>query len=401
MNRKFLIVFLYVYTLAFSVIKTVRLPNEWSEAHWLMDYRFGFIKRGLAGEIFGFFFEKSILHIQILSAGILLLLYTALIIISVRNTLQKYSIRKVLFYLVFFLSQYVVLSAHLIGYLDHVIFLLTILAVYLIRNKKVFLASLLAVFAVVIHEISFFLMVPVCLFALLVYETPGKTLVFSSELFKKAGLFLLLPVVATLSVSFYQELYGKENDQLILHYLENTGFISRKVAVMISSAYTESFGTYLKEQSPFFIERMFLSKNTVKFGLPILFMIYLAIREFKKVNKYILTLLAAVSLFPLLLHAIAWDTFRIWAFPFMILFLGFWVLSNRFSDVEISDERLSWFEILIFVSSVVLVGFFQNTLFENEIERLSKLERVVLLIPVFLATGFLYFKKAPIKNIEA
>ncbi|SHF57479.1 hypothetical protein [Chryseobacterium sp. OV279] len=401
MNRKFLIVFLYVYTLAFSVIKTIRLPNEWSEAHWLMDYRFGFIKRGLAGEIFGFFFEKSLLHIQILSAGILLLLYTALIIISVRNTLQKYSIRKVLFYLVFFLSQYVVLSAHLIGYLDHVIFLLTILAVYLIRNKKVFLASLLAVFAVVIHEISFFLMVPVCLFALLVYETSGKKLIFSSELFKKAGLFLLLPVVATLSVSFYQELYGKENDQLILHYLENTGFISRKVAVMISSAYTESFGTYLKEQSPFFIERMFLSKNTVKFGLPILFMIYLAIREFRKVNKYILMLLAAVSLFPLLLHAIAWDTFRIWAFPFMILFLGFWVLSNRFSDVEISDERLSWFEILIFVISVVLVGFFQNTLFENEIERLSKLERVVLLIPVFLATGFLYFKKAPIKNIEA
>ncbi|HCA06344.1 hypothetical protein [Chryseobacterium sp.] len=401
MNRKFLIVFLYVYTLAFSVIKTIRLPNEWSEAHWLMDYRFGFIKRGLAGEIFGFLFEKSILHIQILSAGILLLLYTALIIISVRNTLQKYSIRKVLFYLVFFLSQYVVLSAHLIGYLDHVIFLLTILAVYLIRNKKVFLASLLAVFAVVIHEISFFLMVPVCLFALLVYETSGKKLIFSSELFKKAGLFLLLPVVATLSVSFYQELYGKENDQLILHYLENTGFISRKVAVMISSAYTESFGTYLKEQSPFFIERMFLSKNTVKFGLPILFMIYLAGREFRKVNKYILMLLAAVSLFPLLLHAIAWDTFRIWAFPFMILFLGFWVLSKRFSDVEISDERLSWFEILIFVISVVLVGFFQNTLFENEIERLSKLERVVLLIPVFLATGFLYFKKAPIKNIEA
>ncbi|SFN76769.1 hypothetical protein SAMN05421594_4112 [Chryseobacterium oleae] len=401
MNRKFLIVFLYVYTLAFSVIKTIRLPNEWSEAHWLMDYRFGFIKRGLAGEIFGFFFEKSILHIQILSGGILLLLYVALIIISVRNTLQKYSIRKVLFYLVFFLSQYVVLSAHLIGYLDHLIFLLTILAVYLIRNKKVFLASLLTVFAVIIHEISFFLMVPVCLFALLVYEMPGKTLVFSSELFKKAGLFLLLPVVATLSVSFYQELYGKENDQLILHYLEHTGFISRKVAVMISSAYTESFGTYLKEQSPFFAERMFLSKNTIKFGLPILFMIYLAGRQFRKVNKYILILLVAVSLFPLLLHAIAWDTFRIWAFPFMILFLGFWVLSNRFSDIEISDERLSWFEILIFVISVVLVGFFQNTLFENEMERLSNLERVVLLIPVFLATGFLYFKKAPIKNIEA
>lgn len=399
MNRKFLIVFLYVYALAFSVFKTIRLPNQWSEAHWLMDYRFGFIKRGLAGEIFGFFFEKSILNIQILSAVILLLLYTALLIIAVRHTLQKYSIRKVLFYLVFFLSQYIVLSAHLIGYLDHLIFLLTILAVYLIRNKKVFLASLLSVFCVVVHEISFFLMVPVCLFALLVYEMPGKTLVFSSEMFKKACLFLFLPVVATLSVSFYQELYGKENQQLIFHYLRSTGYISRPVATMISSAYTESFGTYLKQESQFFIERLFLSKNTVKFGLPILFVIWLACREFRKVNKYILLLLIAVSLFPLLLHAIAWDSFRIWAFPFMVLFLGFWIVSNRFSDVETQDEKLSWLEILIFVISVVLVAVFQNTLFENEIEKISKLERCVLLLPVFLTTVSLYLKKDPNKRI--
>lgn len=187
------------------------------------------------------FLKKTLLNIQILSATILFLLYAALLAISLRQTFQKYSLRKVLFYLVFFLSQYAVLSAHLIGYLDHVIFLLAILAVYLIKNKKIFLASLLAVFSVVMHEISFFLMVPVCLFALIVYEIPGKRLVFSPALFKKAGLFLFLPVAATLTISFYQEMYGKENDQLIYHYLESTGLISKKVALMIASAYTESF----------------------------------------------------------------------------------------------------------------------------------------------------------------
>lgn len=398
MNRKFLIIFLYVYALAFSVIKTLRLPNEWSESHWLLDYRFGFIKRGLAGEIFGFFFEKSILNIQIVSAVILGLLYMALVVIAVRQTFQKYSIRKVLFYLLFFLSQYVVLSAHLIGYLDHLIFLLTILAIYLIKIKKIFWASLLTVVSVVMHEISFFLMVPICLFALMVYEMPDKKLVFSQDLFKKAGLFLALPVLATLSVSLYQELYGKENDQLILHYLRNTGFISKNVAVMISSAYTESFGTYLQQQSPLFIERLFLSKNTIKFGIPIFFVIYLVCREFRKLDRRILIILVAVSLSPLLLHAIAWDTFRIWAYPFMIIFLGLWILTGRFSDEEVPDDSLSWFEIVLFIFSVILVAVFQNTLFENEIERISKLERCVVLIPVLITTVFLYLKKAPVKN---
>ncbi|KMQ63081.1 hypothetical protein ACM46_14165 [Chryseobacterium angstadtii] len=400
MNRKLLIAFLYVYMLAFSFIKTVRLPNEWSEAHWLMDYRFGFIKRGLAGEVFGFFFEKSLFNIQVLSGTILFLLYAALLTISLRMTFQNYSIRKVLFYGIFFLSQYMVLSAHLIGYLDHFIFLLTILAVYLIKNKKIFLASLVAVFSVVMHEISFFLMIPVCLFAVVVFESSGKNLVFTFGLFRKAGLFLLFPVIATVSVSLYQEVYGKENDQLILHYLENTGLISKRVAVMIASAYTESFGTYLKEQSPYFIERLLLSKNTLKFGLPILFMMYMTIREFRNIDKLILLFLAAVSLFPLLLHAVAWDTFRIWAFPFMILFLGFWILNSRFAAEEASPS-LSWPEILLFGISVILVAVFQNNLFENEIERLSKMERCLLLIPVFAGIAWLYLKKAPIKNIEA
>lgn len=399
MNRKFLVTFLYVYALAFSFVKTVRLPNQWSEAHWLMDYRFGFIKRGLAGEIFGFFFEKNVLNIQILSAVILLFLYAAVLIISLRTTFENYSIRKVLFYLVFFLSQYTVLSAHLIGYLDHVIFLLAILAIYLIRHKKIFLASLLAVFSVVIHEISFFLMVPVCLFALVIYEMPDKSIVFSKDLFKKVGIFLFLPVAATVLISVYQEIWGKENDQLILHYLEGTGFISKKVALMISSAYTESFGTYLRQQSVYFVDRLFLSKNILKFGLPIVFMMYMVFREFKKMNRYVLSLLGGVSLFPLLLHAVAWDEFRIWAFPFMILFLGFWVVSSRYKSEEVSDARLSWFEVVLFIISVILVAIFQNNLFENEIERLSKIQRCILLIPIVLVTGYLYFKKSPNKQI--
>ena len=29
----------------------LRRPNDWAEAHWLISYDFGFIKRGLAGSL--------------------------------------------------------------------------------------------------------------------------------------------------------------------------------------------------------------------------------------------------------------------------------------------------------------------------------------------------------------
>ena len=75
MKSRISVFLILLYTLAFSVGKTLRFPNDWAESHWLMDYRFGFIKRGLAGEIFGWLFLKTELSITILSAIILFALY--------------------------------------------------------------------------------------------------------------------------------------------------------------------------------------------------------------------------------------------------------------------------------------------------------------------------------------
>ena len=34
-----------------TLSRTWRLPNSFANAHWLLDYRFGFVKRGLAGQL--------------------------------------------------------------------------------------------------------------------------------------------------------------------------------------------------------------------------------------------------------------------------------------------------------------------------------------------------------------
>ncbi|ROI04732.1 hypothetical protein EGI16_08700 [Chryseobacterium sp. G0240] len=397
MKQKALVIFLYIYALSFSFLKTIREPNEWVKAHWLADYRFGYIKRGLAGEIFGFFFEKNEYQIGIISAVILFLLYLVIMVVAVKHTFQNYSIHKVLFYVAFFLSQYIVLSAHFIGYLDQVIFLLTFLAVYLIRQQKIMLASLLCAVSVPVHEVSFFLMFPICLFTVWLNETGNNKVVISLESIKKIGVFLLIPVVMVLSVSLYQEFFGKDNREMIFHYLQSSGFISNRMGYIVSDAYTESFATYWKQESPNFLKRVFFSAFTIKFWIPIAFMMLMIYKVFRNVNGYVLLFLGMIVLFPLILHAIAWDTFRIWSFPFMILFLGFWILEMQFKDIEQFQTQLNGVEIIFFAITIILTSVSLNGLFDNETERFSKAERVLFLIPVFSVVMYL-IKKAPAVN---
>ena len=391
-------VVLYLYALIFSVLKTIRLPNEWAEAHWLMDYRFGFIKRGLAGEIFGWVFEKNEFNILLVSAGILFLLYSLIFKIAVKEIIKDdNSFYRILFFLIFFLSGYIVFSAHLIGYFDHLVFLLTILVIFLIKKKKIFLSSLIVTFSIFVHEISFFLMLPISCFALIITEDSNKSFsfknIFTAYLLKKLALFLVLPFFSIIIVSLYQEINGKDYFSLIYNYLKEYSFINNRRADSLSSAYTTSFSYYFNDESPHFLQRLFISKGTILFGIPILFSLWMILKEFNlKQHFQLFFLLAVVSFIPLLLHAIAWDTYRIWSFPFMILFLGFWILSSKFKIEHKESRKLSTLEIAFFLLSFFLVTLIPNILFDNEVEKFSLITRSIIILPIFL---ILYFLKKP------
>uniref|UniRef100_A0AAU6WV97 Uncharacterized protein n=3 Tax=Chryseobacterium TaxID=59732 RepID=A0AAU6WV97_9FLAO len=116
-------------------------------------------------------------------------------------------------------------------------------------------------------------------------------------------------------------------------------------------------------------------------------------REFNlKANIGVFILLAIVAFIPLLLHSIAYDTYRIWTFPFMILFLGFWVLSSAYQIKNTKVKRLSVWEKVFFMISVLLVTLIPNVLFDNETERFSLPVKISLILPLFL---MLYLLKKP------
>jgi hypothetical protein len=102
----------------------------------MLDYRFGFIKRGLGGEFSDGFLKKSKYNIYAFCSDTSLLYI--LLFNCDKETFKKINdFHRILFFLIFFLSQYIVFSAHIIGYFDHVVFLLTILV--FLKKKKLLL----------------------------------------------------------------------------------------------------------------------------------------------------------------------------------------------------------------------------------------------------------------------
>ena len=48
---KLLIVGGLLWATLITILRALRWPNDWAEAHWLISYEFGFLKRALPGTI--------------------------------------------------------------------------------------------------------------------------------------------------------------------------------------------------------------------------------------------------------------------------------------------------------------------------------------------------------------
>src|SRR6185436_3901677 len=122
--------------LAATAARAVRLPNDFAEAHWLLDYRYGFIKRGLAGSVLNLAVRLG-LHVSAstiawISAVVFAALMAALLAIAGRILMRlEWSGALYLTLAAFTTSPFIVTSAQLLGYLDHLTFLLTLAAVWL------------------------------------------------------------------------------------------------------------------------------------------------------------------------------------------------------------------------------------------------------------------------------
>lgn len=368
---------LLVYTLAVTLLRTFRLPNDWAEAHWLLGYGLGIYKRGLVGTLVSALFppaQAQAAETFISVAAVILTLVA--VVIAVRICLRQ----PLAVGLVMASSPLVVMWAHLTGYFDFFLFILTFLALYAVKKQRYLWAASALTLGVLIHESILFVGFPVVGFAVVYNNRFSADKIPVRQTIIHLFLTFGLPVLVLVPLLFMVS--QQDTHAHIMAFLQGYGFVYNSVGV-IADAHNTSFSAYYQKQSPAFWQRMF---HTLYIPLYIsvgYFMLYLHTRL--RQHKKALFLLYPVVLLPLLLHLLAWDTVRIWTYPLFEILLLLYVLEGLPTSPKYGSRTALLFSGLVIVVQV----FYRIPLMDDQTERFPDFVKFLLYVPVWV--GMVYY----------
>jgi len=382
------------------LFRTLRLPNDWAEAHWLLNYDYGFIKRALPGFILKHFINYSNAEfiISFISSFFLTLFFILLLIISYRILkITNFSGSDILMTALVFSSPFVVMSGHINGYADNIILTVSIISIFLITKNKIFAASLLIAVTFFIHESILILGFPsiLCLAYIKYLKENSENSVY--KFIKKHLTLIILPLAAFLTIFINQLLINsKEVEANLITHLSEYSFIKEGRNTLVPEEITTSFFYFFETQSRKFFRRM-VSYPTV-YNSPTIFLLVLYIYKVIKksgFNRKEFAAVLAVIILPLSLHLIAWDTSRIWTYPIITCFIFLWGLNELNFSFKIDESTLFYF-----LSGVVIICniFFAIPLMDNEVERFSNLTKALIYLPPVIFLLYLVYKKNTTKT---
>lgn len=371
-----------VWTMAVTASRAIRLPNDFAEAHWLLDYRFGFIKRGLIGSICSAITELvgvSMSPPLIVTLAVLsfVVFYGALLWIAWRMVRRDEGDGSAtLVVLVGATSPFLVMNAHLFGYFDAVLYALGIAVVALALRRYLWTAAMLSVVGILCHESFLLVAFPFLCVAVLVgrQEEGNRTLTVGKVL------PLLLPLVTFLAIAIFQ---ARSLDQLALReqltaYLSSYDFIPTRSA-SVARWHTIGFGEYFQNQRIYLVRRLLEPGLLAALGPSLMAMLYFSHRAMRlRPFGWASLLLLGAVLAPLTMHAIAWDTARISSYAVGGAFIAAWIAFERRPRATI--ETLS----LLAVPAVVLNFFTRYPLMDGEVERYTHGTRLFLYAPTLV-----------------
>ena len=302
-SKSWYIVALIILTI--SVIRGVRFPNNWSYSHFLFNYNYGFIKRGLAGELFQclnipYYYSYNFFFIFSISILLLNIVFLALIIKDIVSSNNKLFILSAL---IFASSLAVVFLSHTVGYFDHIGLLIVLISLRLrgFYKKIIFLLPTL-IFAILAHEVIFALFFPVIFMSLLFS--------FNNEI-KRTKLIVLMSfsallVVLTLFVSG-RTIEMRSADKMYDDLQTKTGISLRHEAFgVLSLDSRENINDRkIKWSSPYEIYHLTFSLLSTLPSIMILILFIVQTLKHKRKNIFILLLSILASISPLILNFIA------------------------------------------------------------------------------------------------
>jgi hypothetical protein len=388
-----------VLVYVFTITKAIRLPNDWAEAHWLIGYQFGFIKRGLPGEILrtlSYFYENKLDLIILMSLTIFCLLSIFIIKSCVSIINQKHSgFTDYAVLYTFLASPFVVMSAHLMGYYDHLLYVIVFIAINLKRSQYliVFTTLLLSV-SILIHEISLLIVLPICIFNYIISTNYSN----SKHLIRNITVIIAIPII-TFSFIFYNNVFNSIDPNTLVKHLSEYDFIRENRNTLVPESITTSFIHYLKTEYSYFFSRILNPNLSINVGVPlflILFITYEMISLSGKAKKRLFACYLFCVFTPLLLHFIAWDTERISTYALFIAFIGFYSLkkNNLLNNYSSLSSKSICF---LFIAACFINSTLKINLMDNVTERFQLLYR--LLFFIFLLVNIYFIKNKSLKCV--
>ena len=369
-----------------TLLRGLRRPNDWAEAHWLIGYDFGLIKRGLPATLLRPFTaaspERAEIAITVVATALTALL--CLVLIAVCGSILRragFSRNAVVAVAVFATSPFVVMTGHLNGYFDAPIILLTVLAVTLAWRGRAGWAALALTIGLLVHETIFIIGFPTVIWAALL---ANRRDIATGQAAARRLAPLIAPLVAFAALFVYQSfaIDAAELESTLITHLETFPFIQYDQEVIVPRAFAKSFVAHFQSQSPRVWGRLF-DPGLMLAMLPTVAVWLLFIRQALRAANTPRHLIMAAGLLPFLplaLHLIAWDTARIWSYPIIVALLVGWVacLAAEPARLRAADSRLLT---VLGLSTLPLNVFGRVPLMDWRVERFSNWWRAALYAP--------------------
>lgn len=151
---------LSILSLAAAVAASLRWPSIWTVTHYLFDYEFGFMKRSLFGAIIGLFLEPPFYFLDL--AIIAHIIYMACLVLIIYIAFY-YALKSgdYFFTLLLFTSTAFTYLGHLVGYFDHLGWIIIVLSILLpITWIGVVARIVMCIFGCLVHEVFVFFFAP-------------------------------------------------------------------------------------------------------------------------------------------------------------------------------------------------------------------------------------------------
>jgi hypothetical protein len=307
---------LLLVVLGLSILKGLRMPNRWSVTQYLFGYDFGFITRGLFGEVlsvFGSWTRKYVVlaALAIVIAGTLVWLLTRLAV-RLPEVIDRAGVT-----LVVLASPAIAMMAHLAGYLEQVGYLCALSLVLLQRTWTVQLVMAIGAAIVLpfVHEASILWVGPLTMLAVVVTPAGSPPPAVTTRM-RAMGLLAVVWVLSTAVVA----VLGSRTSAAQVEALraDRTASFDIRPRQDAFSPLAGRLSRSIEEMRRRWSDpatQLDMAMSVATFGPATILLALVAIRRARtfadpstKEVGVILTIFAIVA--PLLLHAVAWDLHR-------------------------------------------------------------------------------------------